>query len=217
MKLDKAITIHTREADDDIYRILTEELPKEQRVHVHCFTDSPEVAGKLLDHFPNLYIGITGVITYSSNLNTSRALASLSSVLAVSADARSTEVVRNLGELASPSDPHALRILLETDAPYMIPSTMGPPSSLGMKSSQKLPFAHSVRAPPSRVLSTLAARDANPVPDLDDAGRTPVDGGVRGQGTEREGGARGPGAVDHRGCLAGGEGECAQGVPHLEV
>lgn len=54
-------------------RVLTEELPKEQRIHVHCFTDSPEVATKLLDHFPNLYIGITGVITYSSNVNTSRA------------------------------------------------------------------------------------------------------------------------------------------------
>lgn len=60
-------------ADPYARRILTEELPKETRIHVHCFTDSPEVATKLLDHFPNLYIGITGVITYSSNLNTSRA------------------------------------------------------------------------------------------------------------------------------------------------
>ncbi|ORY88824.1 hydrolase [Leucosporidium creatinivorum] len=126
--LGKAITIHTREADDDIYTILTEELPKEQRIHVHCFTDSLEVAVKLLDHFPNLYIGITGVITYSSNLNTS-------------------QVVRHLGEKATPSSPSALRLVLETDAPYMLPSTMGPPSSFGMTSKQKLPFAHSAVLP----------------------------------------------------------------------
>lgn len=74
---DKAITIHTREADEDIYKILTEELPREQRFHVHCFTDSPELAHKLLSHFENCFIGITGVVTYSSNENTSSALRSL--------------------------------------------------------------------------------------------------------------------------------------------
>ncbi|KAM0788287.1 hypothetical protein ACM66B_001433 [Microbotryomycetes sp. NB124-2] len=125
---DKAITIHTREADDDIWRILTQELPKEQRLHVHCFTDSPQLASNLLDHFPNLYIGVTGVITYSSNLNTAR-------------------VVRDMGAKCSPSNPAALRILLETDAPYMIPSNMGPPTSLGMKGGQKLPFSHSGMLP----------------------------------------------------------------------
>jgi Tat protein secretion system quality control protein TatD with DNase activity len=30
------------------------------QIHVHCFTDSPDFAQRLLDHFPNLYIGITG-------------------------------------------------------------------------------------------------------------------------------------------------------------
>lgn len=72
--LGKAITIHTREADDDIYRILTEELRESREVvklHIHCFTDSPELAEKILAFFPNAYIGITGVITYSSNVNTS--------------------------------------------------------------------------------------------------------------------------------------------------
>src|SRR6266404_795256 len=30
------------------------------QIHIHCFTDAPEFGQRLLDHFPNLYIGITG-------------------------------------------------------------------------------------------------------------------------------------------------------------
>lgn len=75
VSLGKPITIHTREADEDIEGIMIDELPKAHKVcpsahflsppstlqiHVHCFTDSPELALRLLSHFPNLYIGITG-------------------------------------------------------------------------------------------------------------------------------------------------------------
>lgn len=34
------------------------------QIHVHCFTDTPEFALGLLDHFPNLHIGITGLFRY---------------------------------------------------------------------------------------------------------------------------------------------------------
>ncbi|GAA5898454.1 hypothetical protein JCM8208_006987 [Rhodotorula glutinis] len=133
---DKAITIHTREADDDIVRILKHELPREQHIHIHwyallsldrlmgyaIYTDSPECAASLLDHFPNLFIGITGVITYSTNSNT-------------------PQVVRNLGASCSPSDPSGLRILFETDAPFMPPANMVN-KQLGMTSKQRFPFAH---------------------------------------------------------------------------
>jgi Tat protein secretion system quality control protein TatD with DNase activity len=30
------------------------------KIHIHCFTDSPEFAQRLLKYFCNLYIGITG-------------------------------------------------------------------------------------------------------------------------------------------------------------
>ncbi|KAL8278721.1 hypothetical protein RQP46_008790 [Phenoliferia psychrophenolica] len=132
--LNKAITIHTREADDDIWKILTEELPREQKLHIHCYTDTPALATKLLLHFPNLFIGVTGVITYSSNLNTA-------------------QVVRDLALTtpppSAPSDflANPLRIVLETDAPYMVPSVLPPPSELGMKSGQKMPFSHSGMLP----------------------------------------------------------------------
>lgn len=29
-------------------------------MHIHCFTDSPGLALRLIDHFTNLFIGITG-------------------------------------------------------------------------------------------------------------------------------------------------------------
>ena len=31
------------------------------QIHIHCFTDSPEFAQRLLDYYPNLCIGITGM------------------------------------------------------------------------------------------------------------------------------------------------------------
>ncbi|KAK4058279.1 hypothetical protein OIO90_000436 [Microbotryomycetes sp. JL221] len=150
--LDKAITIHTREADDDIWTILTEELPKHARIHVHCFTDSPELATKLLNHFPNLYIGITGVVTFSSNLNTA-------------------QVVRNMGINATRSNPQPLRILLETDAPYMIPSNLGPPTSLGMKGGQKLPFSHSGMLPWTAAFVAQVLNEAVPDRNSDEGDR----------------------------------------------
>ena len=69
-------------AEEDSERILKEHVPKDHRVHlswpahprdlssldrssfaqihIHCYTDSPEWAARMLAHFPNLYIGITG-------------------------------------------------------------------------------------------------------------------------------------------------------------
>ncbi|GBE85492.1 Deoxyribonuclease Tat-D [Sparassis crispa] len=119
--LGKPLTIHTREAEEDTERILKEHVPKDHKIHIHCYTDSPEWATRMLDHFPNLYIGITGVITYSTNLNTSA-------------------VIRNMARLPSPS----LRILLETDAPFMTPSNLyGTLKNV----RGKLPLSHSAMIP----------------------------------------------------------------------
>ncbi|KDQ20351.1 hypothetical protein BOTBODRAFT_27772 [Botryobasidium botryosum FD-172 SS1] len=125
VRLGKPLTIHTREADEDIERILKAEVPKDHRIHVHCFTDTPALAINLLDHFPNLFIGITGVITYSTNANTSA-------------------VIKHLAETGATSQ--SLRIVLETDAPYMAPSTLTS-QTLSLKSGQKLPFCHSGMIP----------------------------------------------------------------------
>ncbi|KAG5653457.1 hypothetical protein H0H81_000226 [Sphagnurus paluster] len=122
VRLGKPLTIHTREADDDTERILKEIVPQDHKIHIHCFTDSPAFAQRLLDHFPNLYIGITGVITYSTNKDTSTVIREM--------------VARNPGA--------PLRILLETDAPYMVPSNLYD-SLQEMKG--KLPVCHSAMVP----------------------------------------------------------------------
>ncbi|PKY37304.1 hypothetical protein RhiirA4_438569 [Rhizophagus irregularis] len=97
IELEKPLVIHTREAEEDTWDILTGFVPKEWKIHVHCFTDSPQFAKKLLNYFPNLYIGITGVVTFGSAKNTQN-------------------VIRDIVPLN--------RFLLETDAPYMIPAKL---------------------------------------------------------------------------------------------
>ncbi|KAI0027947.1 hypothetical protein K488DRAFT_60010 [Vararia minispora EC-137] len=120
VRLGKPLTIHTREADEDIERILKAEVPRDHKIHIHCFTDAPELARRLLSYFPNLFIGITGVITYSSNLNT-------------------VALVRQLADEPTPP-----RIILETDAPYMVPSNLYD-SLPGVKG--RLPFCHTAMIP----------------------------------------------------------------------
>ncbi|KAA1478797.1 hypothetical protein DENSPDRAFT_845921 [Dentipellis sp. KUC8613] len=120
VRLNKPLTIHTREAEEDTERILKEEVPNDHKIHIHCFTDSPDFAQRLLDHFPNLYIGITGVITYSTNQNTSALVHQMAA------------------NSASP------RFILETDAPYMVPSNIY--SSL-TSFKGRLPLCHTAMVP----------------------------------------------------------------------
>lgn len=93
LQLKKPLVIHTREAEDDTYDIMTRVIPKDWPIHVHCFTSSLAFSQRLLAHFSNLYIGFTGVITFNN-----------------AADIR--EVVKSV-----PLE----RILLETDGPYLAP------------------------------------------------------------------------------------------------
>uniref|UniRef100_A0A7N9AWM1 TatD DNase domain containing 2 n=2 Tax=Mastacembelus armatus TaxID=205130 RepID=A0A7N9AWM1_9TELE len=68
-------------------------VPREYKIHRHCFTNSYPVIEPFLTEFPNLYVGFTALITYSS-----------------ATDAR--DAVRQI-----PLN----RIVLETDAPYFLP------------------------------------------------------------------------------------------------
>ncbi|PBK99564.1 Metallo-dependent hydrolase [Armillaria gallica] len=121
----KPLTIHTRKAEEDTERIMKEIIPKDHPVHVHCFTDSPAFALRLLSHFPNLHIGITGVVTFSTNLNTADLL---------------RQMVRS---------PELFRIVLETDAPYMVPSNVYPAllADPTFTKQTRLPLSHSLMIP----------------------------------------------------------------------
>ena len=100
----------------------------------------------MLAHFPNLYIGITGepwtaplarsltkyifpsgVITYTSNLNTSAVIREM---------VTSTE---------APAPDSALRIVLETDAPFMVPGNLY--NSIPEVKGKRLPLCHTAMLP----------------------------------------------------------------------
>lgn len=86
------VFIHERDAADDMVRILSQRLPSLSRVVVHCFTGSAEA----LQHYIGLgcYIGITGWIC----------------------DERRGLHLREL-VATIPDD----RLMIETDAPYLMP------------------------------------------------------------------------------------------------
>jgi len=93
VELNKPLVVHSRDAGDDTHAILKDLLPSSHPVHVHCFTDSPEVALKMIADFSNLFFGLTGVITYKD------------------------DSIRSIVKDIIPLD----RILLETDGPYLTP------------------------------------------------------------------------------------------------
>lgn len=163
VKLGKSLTIHTREAEEDTERILKQEVPRDHKVFssfdslldqvphhfleidpypllyrfpsfrtqiVRLFPESPyrnnrfvpnhNVETTNLMHFHLLRW--TGVITYSTNQDTST----------------------TVRELAS-ANPSKLRILLETDSPYMIPANIYPSLPKALKG--KLPICHTAMIP----------------------------------------------------------------------
>uniref|UniRef100_A0A3Q3XN43 Uncharacterized protein n=1 Tax=Mola mola TaxID=94237 RepID=A0A3Q3XN43_MOLML len=91
--MQKPLVIHCRDADDDLMEIMRKCVPREYKIHRHCFTNSYRVIEPFLAEFPNLYVGFTALITYF----------------------RATEARDALCHV--PLD----RIVLETDAPYFLP------------------------------------------------------------------------------------------------
>ena len=85
------IVIHTREAEDDTFRILDEERGAEVPVVFHCFTGGPATARRVLD--AGYYLSLAGIVTFPRALE--------------------------LKEVATlvPLD----RLLVETDSPYLAP------------------------------------------------------------------------------------------------
>jgi len=90
-ELDRAVVIHTREADEDTLAILREEGCGEVRGVLHCFTGNDALAAAGLDL--GFYISLAGIITFPR-----------------AADLRDT--VRRV-----PVD----RLLTETDSPFLAP------------------------------------------------------------------------------------------------
>ena len=85
------IVVHTREAEEDTFRILAEESAGEAGVVLHCFTGDREMARRALD--AGFYLSLAGIVTFPRALE--------------------------LHEVAKlvPLD----RLLVETDSPFLSP------------------------------------------------------------------------------------------------
>lgn len=93
VSLKKPLVIHCREADEDLLDIMKKFVPPDYKIHRHCFTGSYPVIEPLLKYFPNMSVGFTAVLTYSSAWEAREALRQI------------------------PLE----RIIVETDAPYFLP------------------------------------------------------------------------------------------------
>ncbi|XP_041497906.1 putative deoxyribonuclease TATDN2 [Microtus oregoni] len=93
VSMKKPLVIHCREADEDLLDIMKKFVPSDYKIHRHCFTGSYSVIEPLLKYFPNMSVGFTAVLTYSSAWEARDALRQI------------------------PLE----RIIVETDAPYFLP------------------------------------------------------------------------------------------------
>ncbi|XP_077181396.1 3'-5' RNA nuclease TATDN2 [Paroedura picta] len=93
VSLRKPLVIHCRDADEDLLTIMKKCVPKDYKIHRHCFTGRYSIIEPLLDYFPNLTVGFTALLTYPS-ANEAR------------------EAVKKIS---------LSRIVVETDAPYFLP------------------------------------------------------------------------------------------------
>eukprot|EP00112_Aurelia_sp_Birch-Aquarium-sp1_P006334 Seg1701.8 transcript_id=Seg1701.8/GoldUCD/mRNA.D3Y31 product="putative deoxyribonuclease TATDN2" protein_id=Seg1701.8/GoldUCD/D3Y31 len=104
VNLKKPVVVHCREAESDCFDIMKEILPQDWKIHLHCYTGDLKMAETYMAHFPNLYFGITNLVTYPS----------------------ASQVHQNATDLP------LRRILLETDAPYFVPQRLKNSSRVSM-------------------------------------------------------------------------------------
>ena len=92
----KPLLFHCRDAEEELLHIVSKYVPRDWKIHLHCYTGSEPLAVRFLENFPNLYLGVCGNVTYHKSRN-------------------SRQIASNL-----PLE----RLVIETDAPYNTPSNM---------------------------------------------------------------------------------------------
>ena len=94
--LGKPLLLHCRNAEEDLLEALSVHVPPDWKIHLHCFTGGLEKSQKFLSRFSNLYIGVSGNVTFAKAHNVK-------------------QVAREV-----PLE----RLLLETDSPYNTPENL---------------------------------------------------------------------------------------------
>ncbi|HEU0067220.1 MAG TPA: TatD family hydrolase [Sphingomonas sp.] len=124
------VVVHTRDAEDDTYRIMAEEMGKGAYPGViHCFTASSDFANKALEM--ELYISISGIVTFKNAQELQAIAARL------------------------PID----RLLVETDAPFLSPvPNRGKPGEPAFV-ADTVAFLAALRGEDARVLAQRTAEN----------------------------------------------------------
>ncbi|ORX55944.1 hypothetical protein BCR36DRAFT_581106 [Piromyces finnis] len=115
-QLNLTLVIHTREAEVDTWEIFEEYLPKDLNVHIHCFTGTKEFTSKVLEKYPNVYFGFTGVCTFKSakSIRESMAVVPLDRIV-VETDSPYLAPVPFRGKISnSGMIPHTIKVMAET-------------------------------------------------------------------------------------------------------
>ncbi|XP_048874423.1 putative deoxyribonuclease TATDN2 [Brienomyrus brachyistius] len=93
VQMKKPLVIHCRDADEDLLEILKRLVPRDYKIHRHCFTNSYDVIEPFLQEFPNMSVGFTALLTYPKAVKVK-------------------DAIRRIP---------LHRIVVETDAPYFLP------------------------------------------------------------------------------------------------
>ncbi|XP_038596344.1 putative deoxyribonuclease TATDN2 [Tachyglossus aculeatus] len=91
--LRKPLVLYCREADANMLEILKKIVPSDHKIHRHGFMGNYNTIKPFLEYFPNLYVGFTAILTYSSAWEVRKAVKQI------------------------PLE----RIVVETNAPYFLP------------------------------------------------------------------------------------------------
>ncbi len=94
IKLDKPVIVHSRNAENETFKLLNEYSGKNLKILMHCFTGSHEFAKKLLNL--NAYFSASGIITFKNSVELQNTFKTI------------------------PLD----RLLIETDSPFLAPEPM---------------------------------------------------------------------------------------------
>ncbi|KAG6834938.1 hypothetical protein H0H93_006239 [Arthromyces matolae] len=133
VRLGKTLTIHTREANADTERILKAEVPANHKVRILDYMDNePDLTSPIRSTF----------IAFRTRLD------SLNDYLIISpiSTSESPNTSAVVSRMASRSPNAPLRIVLETDAPFMTPSNIY--DSPKLKAAKgKLPISHTAMIP----------------------------------------------------------------------
>lgn len=115
VELKKALVVHARLVTSDNEAMflceLSELVPREHPIHMHCYSDSLATARQLCEQWPQLRIGFTGAITFRDR-GKPPANVGKGGVVEQKGEKHCEELICGL-----PLE----RLLIETDGPYMCP------------------------------------------------------------------------------------------------